>query len=398
MNMPKPLLLLSDSITGPTGLGRITRELAVRIHERMADVCRVGVCGLGATTSRKFPFAQYPIQTDKNWVINELPQVWNDFAGDERGVILAIWNASWLPWMADPKLLPKGDVKNLLEADRFDKWLYAPVDSDGPNERLPESQGKIMAGFDRLATYTDWAKGVIERTGAAHGHTFDCAVLPHGTETSIFHPRSRSEARKEHFLGTVVQEDKGHVADDVVLVGVVATNTARKDWPLAFEVCAELLKRGVHVGLWAHTDAFRKHWDLLTLADEFGMRERVIFTNNHLSDDSLAWGIAACDVTLGIGSGEGWGLPISESLAMGIPCVTGNYAGVTDFTPVALRMKPVGFRYDGFYACRRPVYNAAEWADFIFRMTPGTPYRLEPRFFWESGAWDLWEKWLRAGL
>ena len=397
--MPTPLLIISDAITGPTGLGRITREVAVRIHEHLADVYRVGVCGYGGTTSRQFTFAQYPVFKLDNWAIPQLPTIWNDFAGDEKGIMFFIWNASWLPWVSNPDMLADGDLKALLKSDRFSKWGYFPIDAEGPNGRLHESQAEIMAKFDRLATYTEFGKKVIDLTGMASKFIFNCAVLPHGTEQTVFYPRSRREARKR-FLGEIGRSSGEHgVTEAGTLLATVATNTARKDWPLAFETCQELLKRGVNVGMWAHTDGIKKYWDLPTLAAEFGMKNRVVFTNTHLRDESMAWGYAACNATLGIGSGEGWGLPVSESLAMGIPCVTGDYAGAAEFTPQEFKVTPSAYHYDGFYINKRPVYSAAEWADKVMSVIDPAdkPVPLLDRQYLWSECWAKWEQWLREG-
>ena len=396
----RPLFLVSDSITSPTGLGRITRELAIRIHEDLSDVYRLGVAGFGGTYSRKFPFPQYPF---KDATISELPAIWNDFAGDERGVVLFIWNASWLPWMADPDTLPECDLKKFLKSNPFEKWIYVPIDSHGPNDRLHESEKKILGGFDRVLAYTKWGGGVIDRTfhhpASVHPEAPVTDFLPHGTDRSIFFPRDRGEARRT-FLDRVVKKAMGRLSDDFVLIGVCATNTPRKDWGLAFQVCGELLKRKVNVGVWAHTDRFGRpgNWDLPGLAEAFGLKHRVMFTNGNLSDEDMSWGYAAMNVTLGIGSGEGWGLPISESLACGVPCITGDYAGATDFTPPSLRVKPVEFRLDGCFSNYRPVFNPADWADKVIEtleVKRGASL-LPEEFFWDK-CWPRWKEWLRLG-
>ncbi|HXC62005.1 MAG TPA: hypothetical protein VNV63_04975, partial [Nitrospiria bacterium] len=275
--MPKPLLIISDAITSPSGLGRVTRELAIRIHKDLSDVFRLGVAGYGGTYSRKFPFPQYTFAKLENWAIQELPGIWYDFAGEEKGIVFFIWNASWLTWAADPDTLQDGDLKTVLKSGAFKKWIYAPVDSVSPNDRLHQSEKMILSKFDRVLAYTKWGAAVIDRTFhspvSVHPEFPVTDFLPHGTDGSIFFPRDRGEARRT-FVERIVKRGAGRISDDVVFLGVCATNTPRKDWGLAFETCGELLNLGVNVGLWAHTDRFQKvgAWDLLNLADEFGMR------------------------------------------------------------------------------------------------------------------------------
>ena len=95
-----------------------------------------------------------------------------------------------------------------------------------------------------------------------------------------------------------------------LLLGVVATNQARKDWRLAAETCRILLERGHDVRLWAHTDGARGWWDLPRLFDDHGLKGRVAITTFQLSDAQMTWMYSACDVTLGIGLGEGSGIPL----------------------------------------------------------------------------------------
>lgn len=394
--MSTPLLILSDMPTGPTGLGRITRELATKIALKMSRDFDVSVCGPGGTHSKYTPFDTYPVSVAPDTTIPQLPEVWNDFAGDQKGIIFCIWNASWLDWFADPSMLPPGEMKTFLESGKFKRWIYAPIDATGPMYSLPESQRKILSGFDRVLAYTSWAAEVIDSTLVPYSTAPVCEHIPHGLDTSIFRPIRKMECR-ERLLPEVLLYP-GKMNRDIFLLGAVATNTPRKDWGLCFQTCAELLARGENIGLWAHTDQLRKgnSWDLLMLAEEFGMGQRTFFTKGHLSDEQMVIGYNSCDVVLSIGSGEGWGYTAAEALACEVPCIHGNYAGSTEFIPLEFLVEPAAFRLDGFYGNRRPVYNPHDWANAIM-LNRGKQASLDPRFSWE-GCWPAWEKWLREGL
>ena len=391
--MRKKLLIVSDAPTAPTGLGRICKDLAMRIHHNLSEF-DVATFGYGATASRALPFTQYPMTRTENFVAPELVKVWNDFVGDDEGIILSIWNASWCKWLGDPEVLKESPLRDFITARPFQLWGYFPVDGDGPNGTLPGEIGKTIEKYDRVLAYTKYGADVIAKTLPDYVTPHH---LPHGLDTSIFCPCDRQWAR-DNFVEIVLRKERARL-QKIFLVGVVATNTPRKDWYLAFETCAKLLDKGIHVGLWAHTNTWRAHWDFQSLQDEFGMRDRVMFTNHEMTDEEMAIGYTACDVTLGIGSGEGWGFPLAESLACGTPVVHGDYAGGAEFVPSEGLAQPVIFRGDGYFGIRRPVFDAEDWADraiYLARQPRGESL-LPPYIDWKN-AWPEWKKWLLKGI
>lgn len=350
---------------------------------------------------------QYTIKVGPDYVPHELPRIWDDFAQGEKGIIFTIWNASWLWWLADCEKLPDCPLRDFLRTKPFEGWAYVPVDGHCTGEKLPSSMGEILYHFERVLAYTGYGSRVIGKTLDKYRSTGEVLPevphLPHGLDTSVFFPRDRAEGRRT-FVQRVLGLDPAELSPQTFLVGVVATNSARKDWYLAFETCAELLKRGVAVGLWAHTDVFKKNWDLPALAEEFGMKHRVMWSNRMLSDDELVWGYSTCDVTLGIGSGEGWGFSLAESLACGVPVVHGKYAGGADFVPESMLVEPIAFRGDGMYGIRRPVFDAVDWAAMALYQTnvpmDGRGWEdvtLPPQIDW-TNAWKGWSEWLIAGV
>jgi hypothetical protein len=58
-----------------------------------------------------------------------------------------------------------------------------------------------------------------------------------------------------------------------------------------------------------------------------------------------------------------------------------------------MQVDPIAFRYEGSYASKRPVYNAADWAaraeEWIGKRT-----ELDPKYDWVEN-WKAWEQYLR---
>lgn len=402
MNAPVPLLILSDSPSSTSGLGRIAREIAQHSHENMADTFRVGCIGYGGAGSRTLPYPQYFIHEINQWMPKELPSVWLDFAGDEKGILLVIWDASRLLWLTHPaEHCPDPGLRDFLiqarENKRMQIWTYSAIDAEGPNGKLSVLLKKVFEGFDRTLTYTKWSAGIVENTlGLERG---DIPFLPHGIDLSVFHARTRDKARNK--FGKIIFDHDFSIKDEALLIGIVATNQPRKDWPTAIEAVSNLRKMGANPLLWIHTDVQERHWSLSALIMDYGLAQSVILTTGRLTDEQMAWGYSACDVTLGIGLSEGFGYPIYESLACGTPCIHGSYGGGAEWLPDDFKIQPIAFRREGQFASLRPVYEAGQWTEAILRITGDGVARAEAELPLELEwglLWPKWEKWLKEGL
>lgn len=393
-------------------MGRVLREVGIRMFNMQdADEAtfRIGSYTLGGNTSLRFPWQQYIITEMKGWTLPGLPDIWEDFAGGDEGIILTIWNISWLHWLTRPTILPEGPLRSFLQTGRVKVWSYIPIDSVGPGGRVSREEGRTIQMCDRYVAYTGWGAKIIEATIESVQPKFrevkappvpKCYALPHGTDGSIFFKRDRQESRNT-FTARLVREEKPYRLDpEAFLIGVNATNTPRKDWGLAFQTVSILERVGMKVGLLAHTNKLQDGaWDLIELHKAMGLYGRVIFTDRDFTDEEMSWWYAACDCTLGIGAGEGWGLPMSESLACGVPVLTVDYAGALEFVAKSNRIVADAWRYENMNL--RPVSDPNKWAGRIIDLKdcPDKFQRnLDERLFWETGAWETWEKWLREGL
>jgi len=396
----KPLLIVSDAISGTSGLARITRDLSVRIHEHLGDVYRLGTAGYG-TGSRQFEFPQYHLEI-KDWVCVNLPEIWKDFAGDEKGILFVIWDLSRLGWLADPAhseyLFDKPLLKQFLLRKPFTTWLYPPMDATGPNDRLTFPLMRSLHGFDRILAYSEWAGGIIDRTLAiSKGTTYS---LPHGLDSAVFFERDRKSCRSDFINTTGATTLLGNLAErvheDDVLVSIVATNQSRKDWQLGIEALA-ILAKSHKLRVWIKTDALERHWSIPALLVDYGLLDNALITLGDLTDDQMACAYSASDITLGIGLGEGYGYPIQESIFCGTPCVHANYGGAPEYMKNDdLLVDPIAYRYEGVYSCRRPVCSAQDWADKANSLI-GKRTNYNSALEWNH-LWHRWESWFREAV
>lgn len=396
MAKPVPLLILSDAPTFGTGLGRITKDLAVRIAEHMPDTFRVATASPGGINSRHLPFHQYNLDGVENFVCPTLPEVWENFAGNDKGVLMTIWDLSRLGWLTQPKIqceIPR--LRNFLIDKPFKLWAYLPIDAEGPNDKLTYPVKQTLLGVDRVLAYSSWAARIVNRTLEVDATEY----LPHGIDRSIFYERNRKMCRKMFISFTQACTLMGNLAkriEDEFLIGIVATNQSRKDFSLGIETVAILAKK-YKVRLWIKTDVLERHWSIPALLVDYGMMDSSIISLGDLNDDDMARAYSACDLTLGIGLGEGFGFPLMESLFCGTPCIHGNYGGGPEWMGNSdLLVEPIAYRYDGIFAGKRPVFSAQDWASKA-ELLMGTRANHNGNIDWNN-LWPLWECWLKEGV
>jgi glycosyltransferase involved in cell wall biosynthesis len=393
---PVPLLILSDAPTSGTGLGRITCDLATRIAVNMPDTFRVATAGYAGVVSRHLPFHQYILEGALDFVCPTLPDIWQDWAGDEKGYLLVIWDLQRLGWLLRPEMQCEIPVlRDFLMSKPFKIWTYLPIDSEGPNGKLTFPLQQLLQGSDRVLAYGKWGAGVLARTmGLSEGTT---EYLPHGINRLVFYERDRSLSRKNFVSYTKACTLRGQLADrvksDEVLVSIVGTNQVRKNWPLGIETVALLVKKH-NVRLWIKSDILERHYSIPALLIDFGIADRTMITLGDLTDHEMACAYTASDLVLGIAP-EGFGYVHTESLACGTPCVVGSYAGGAELVPQTMRVDPIAFHYETIWSCKRPVYDPADWAKKSESWI-GHRATMDMKYDWIN-LWTEWEKWLLKG-
>ena len=397
---PTPLLLISDAPSAGTGLARITKDLATRIHANLQDVFRVGTFGYGGAGSRHLPFPQYNWTFREDWIMPEIIDVWQDFSGGEDGVIMTISDASRLLWLSRPEMCAD---PRLRAWKRPKLWGYWPIDATGPNNQLSGILQVTIKGYDRNLAYSAWAQKILANSG------IEAEQLPHGIDTSVFKPRHRMTAR--HGFGERIGARKNdgrwiNIGDDAMAIGIVATNQARKDFGLGIQTVAELAKDR-NVFLWIKTDKMERHWSIPGLVNDFGISDRTVITIGDMTDEEMSWAYSAMDVTLGIGLGEGFGYPIFESLACGTPCIHGSDGGAPEHMEDWMVVRPYRdfqpSRVEGVYNCYRFVHDTGDWIRAISSVgMSGETYdntivSLPLQLDWNN-LWPRWESWFRKGI
>ena len=380
---PIPIFFYGDSPDLRGGLSRIGRDLAV-LTSTLPEF-RVGYFGRGGHGSRQLPFAQYNFSEYDQWGEMLLQKTWEDFSSGINGVILSIWDASRLTWFGAPRPegIPKG-MYEFLTSGTFQRWGYFPVDATSPTGGLSFLGAQTLKGYNRVLAYTKFGADVLQSNW-----------IPHGINMDKFQPRGKTAGRLA--LG-INQKDR--------LVGCVMTNQQRKDWGLAFAAINEV-RKSTKAKFWVHVDVLeRSHaWSIPALITDFNAGDWVKVTfSGAYNDEELSHFYSACDLTILPSLGEGFGYPVVESLACGVPVVTGNYAGSAELiVNKQCLVEPAAWRLESLGNCIRPVYDPAIFAEVVLEVLSQKADSTFCRTSVEHLDWKrlwpgCWKKWLLGGL
>jgi glycosyltransferase involved in cell wall biosynthesis len=323
---------------------------------------------------------------EEYWGQARFADVWQNFAGNDYGIVFSVWDPSRVRWLVDPQQ-PDSPAKSLLFGGKIQKWGYFPIDASGPENRLCGILADTISRYDRVLTYGLWAKDLVERS---IGREVDW--MPHGIDMSVFTPRDKVGARMA--IGFQPQDR---------VIGMVATNQARKDFGTAFAAFATLAKQDRSLRLWIHIDDQIRHWHIPALLSDYGVGGLVkVSETGTVNDERLSWFYSGCDVTI-LPSSEGFGYPLVESLACGTPVIHSSYGGGAELVANTENLVvPVTYRLESIWNSLRPVWSPEDWVDAIKEVLAKEWNREELRRGIQHLGWDNlvhpWRKWLLRGI
>ena len=383
--MSIPILILSDAPDSGTGLGRITKDLAY-ILSTMPEF-RVATLGRGGLGSRHLPWAQYVFPESEQWGEGLLIKACEDFSKDEPFIIFTIWDASRLFWFAQPNALPEGHpLRSFLTSGKFERWGYFPVDAYGINKSLSVLSRNTLSGFGRILAYSKFGVSIIANSTRDWATDF----IPHIIHSDIFYDLGKEEGR------TTLGLESHHK-----LVGCVMTNQARKDWGVWAQTARLLIDKNPNYRFWANVDFLENYWSLPALIEDFGLGDYVRITQA-VTDETLAKLYSACDVTFLPSLGEGFGYPLAESMACGVPAIHTSYGAGTEIVGRENSVDSHTFRLDTLHNVYRPVLDPHMFTQAVDYRVNHLPPREEvtdsiSHLFWYNLA-PVWKHWFKKGL
>lgn len=263
------------------------------------------------------------------------------------------------------------------------------------SNRIPETILPAIHGADQVWVPSDWGRSVL----VSHGvNNKKIRVIPEGVDGRRFHNHSRqpwTPARPFRFLTVGKYEQRKGI--DETLEAFAQTHANRPDLEL-------VIKSNYFTNRDQKLQALQKKIDSLGLTN-------VTLLWGDMSDAELADLYRACDTFVLPSRAEGWGLPLIEAAAAGLPIITTMYSGHTEFLshikdsvlPVDYVMTPIDCpEYCHYYPdsennwgtwARPDVYAiaacmqaACREVDALYKRAQKNSLTIRQRFSWTNSA------------
>lgn len=306
----KQKILWCGDAVSHTGFARVTHEVLSVLHQTW-DVHVLGVNYYG--DPHEYPYNIYPAALGGDvWGVNRLPQLVQHIKPD----VVVLLND---PWVCKDYM----NVLNNFSKDGGNKPFkvvcYVPIDS--PN--ISAEYTRILSAADCVVAYTKFGLDEMKATGLSTS----TAIIPHGLNTKDFYPIAKKEARERLKL-----------PEDWFIVGCVNRNQPRKRMDLALEYFTRFAKgKPDNIRFYFHGALKDVGWDLLQLADYYGIQNRIILTSTDLTaakgapKELLKYIYSSFDVQISTTIGEGWGLTTAEGMACKTPQIVPDWSALGEW-------------------------------------------------------------------
>ena len=326
----KKILLITDDIRLPSGVGNVGKEIVIHTAHHYNWAC------IGAAINHPDAGKRFDISADTN-----------NNAGIEDASVFLYPNNGY----GDANLLrailklEKPDAIMMITDPRYFTWLfqieneirknipviYLNIWDDYP---APMYNKAFYESCDALLGISKQTVNINKLVLGDKAKNKIIEYVPHGLNTEMFYPIADKENNKEF------QEFKKNLfkgKDYEFMVFFNSRNIRRKQIPdtiLAYRLFVESLtpEQREKVVLVLHTEQTSEHGTDLNAVIETLIPEdhNIIFTPGKLDTKVLNYLYNLADVQILLTSNEGWGLSLTEALLTGTPIIANVTGGMQD--------------------------------------------------------------------
>lgn len=305
------VLWVGDAVA-PTGFARCTHGVLPTLSGAGWEIEVVGVNYWGVP--HDYPYKIWPAATGPN----------NPFG--ERRLAQLVHAEEWdaVVLLTDPWHVPTYTKAIEVACETKERppvvgWLAV----DAVNQRAED-----VESLDRIITWTDFARRELQ------GHD----VVPLAVDRRVFRPHDRDAARAAIYPSDLLPQN-------AFVVGCVGRNQWRKRMDLLLRYFADWIQRhGVkdaYLYLQSASTGGRGGCDIPSLIRYYGLTGRVLTHFEASATEPQMRGVySAMDVYATTSMGEGWGLPVGEAMACGVPCIVPEGSGLGEWTKDAALQVP----------------------------------------------------------
>lgn len=362
---PRPTVLFVGDAVATTGFARVMHSLCEALKTRY-DIHHLAINYQGDPHDLGWRIYPAKLGGDAHGVNRLLP-----LTELVRPKLIFLLNDIWI--------LAEYMDRLKQRAQRPKVVMYCPVDA-GPIEAAIVER---LEGVDRFVVYTQFAKREIEaalsrlRKRRPEFAFPEIEVIAHGVDTALFHPNEPSavgafaSAGRQRAIQSILGDDAGEPTPFIVLNA--NRNQPRKRIDITIKGFA-LFAAGkpANVKLHLHMGIEDAGWNIVQLAQRYGIEERIILTTNgdNLPSVPIAqlnsiYNAAAVGINTSIG--EGWGLVSFEHAATGAAQIVPRHSACQElWEGSALLLDPVmsvtteGLLTEGFFVSPEGVAQALE--------------------------------------
>ena len=387
----KKILVMSDSPKLHTGFAKVAKEIFTYLNRTgKYDIKCIG--WFHQETNEEVTYQIFQTMKDEKGRLTQEDKYGHKSFPDyvEKFKPDLVWTLGDM-WMID-------HIATAPNRDKF-KWVgYFPIDG----HPSPSKWGPIVEGMDVAVAYGKYGMDVIKQRAPRAKLQY----VYHGVDTKAFHPIDK-QSKLESKMALIGAKP------DQKIIGIVARNQPRKAFDKLFEAyfyilngafikcnkcskitvfpydivkreiyrvdrCKHCLSADVVIGkerddvrLYVHGAIVDCGWDLLDLQNDYNLRGKVLVNpalkiGVGVSEHTLNAVYNAFDVFTLPTRGEGFGLPILEAMACGIPVVATDYSAHPEWASEAgIMVKPAVLESEPLTNIRRAVIDMSDYVEAL---------------------------------
>ena len=304
----RKILWLSDSTTTATGFASVTRKVLNGLsedyevhaigHNFFGQTCKPGIEFLDGERIEFYVHGAGKARYSMDVLSNTIKKFKIDYAGG----------------LLDTFMLYESGFLN-VDLSPAKTFFYYPSDGGGG---LPLKCEDILKKVQHPLAMSKFGQTQVKKR-----YNIDSTYIPHGVDCDLFRPLPEEERRRLKFK---VWRDP-----DKFVVGTVARNQGRKMLDRTIKTFALFCKDKPNAVLFLHTDPYDQAapFDLNELIKLYHLENRVVYTgtsfHNPFTYKEMNDVYNTFDIFILTTSGEGFGIPIIEAMACGIPQIVTDY-------------------------------------------------------------------------